>query len=269
MPNFWKMQALGNDFVIWDNIQATVSPHTFDIKTLCDRHLGIGCDQMIFIESAETADYACRFFNTDGSEAEQCGNGIRCVAAYLFLTQQLPATAFTLQTKAGMIGLTYHTLDKITVNMGLPEFEPAKIPFLCDTQQNNYSLNVDNLSATILSMGNPHAIIEVANLQTFPIASYGAKIAQLPVFPNSVNVGFMKVINSQLIQLQTFERGVGITHACGTNACAAVIAGIINQKLSSFVEVQLTYGSLWIEWRGPGHPVFMTGPAVKVFEGKI
>lgn len=265
------MQGLGNDFVVMDTIHQSPDLHPLAIKTLADRHIGIGFDQLLLIEKSEKADFACRIFNADGTPAEQCGNGIRCVARFVHEEKLTPKKAFTIETQAGITQVSIDTYDAITADMGVPRFKPVEIPLLQETQQKLYELNLQDevYHGAILSMGNPHVIIKVSALSSFPITEIGAKIARLPIFPMSCNVGFMQIIDRQHIQLRTFERGVGATLACGTNACAAVVAGIMNEWLDHKVTVQLALGNLIITWEKATDSVKMMGPAMRVFAGVI
>lgn len=265
------MQGLGNDFVVIDATHQSPDLHSLAIKTLADRHIGIGFDQLLLIEKSETADFACRIFNADGTPAEQCGNGIRCVARFVHEEKLTSKKAFTIETQAGITPVSIDTYDTITADMGVPRFKPDEIPLLQATQQKLYELKVqgDVYHCAIVSMGNPHAIIKVPALSSFPVTEMGAKIAQLPIFPQSCNVGFMEIIDKQHILLRTFERGAGATLACGTNACAAVVAGIMNDWLDHKVTVQLALGNLIITWEKVTDSVKMMGPALRVFSGVI
>lgn len=259
---FCKMHGLGNDFVLIDAINQTFVPDKLWISRLADRHLGIGFDQLLLIEKSHHADFACRIFNADGSEAEQCGNGIRCVARFIQEESLSNLKLLSIETKAGLIKIVIHDYDKIEANMGIPNIEPTL--FSIQTE-----IASSPIEFTALSIGNPHAIIRRNDIKNFPIEDIAGKIAHHAFFPQGVNVGFIEIIDRQHIQLRTIERGVGETFACGSNACAAVVAGIFNNLLDNKVTVHLQYGDLVIEWKGEGQPVMMLGPATRVFAGTI
>jgi len=268
--SFHKMHALGNDFVVMNTMTQAILFEKPLIQHLANRHMGIGCDQLLLIETSRHADFGCRIFNADGSEAEQCGNGIRCVARFVHEEQFIQSKSISFETKAGISHILIKDYDNIQVSMGMPIFEPADIPFLIEKSSNIYELtDVSPDQLTVLSMGNPHAIVQVPSLKEYPVAEIGAKMAVHPAFPAGTNSGFIEVINRQHIRLRTFERGSGETFACGSNACAAVVAGIKNGWLDSVVRVELTYGELLIEWQGDQNSVLMTGPATSVFTGII
>lgn len=267
------MHGLGNDFILIDGINQLIHIDKTITKILADRHLGIGFDQLLLIEKSHIADFACRIFNSDGSEANQCGNGMRCVARFLQEESLTNNNSLTIETKSGVVDVTIHTYEKIEVTMGTPYFTPEKIPFLVEKQKKIYDLEIDHpitpVKIAVVSMGNPHAILQVNSITNYPIAEIGAMIAKHPAFPESTNVGFLEIVNRSHIRLRTYERGAGATFACGTNACAAVVAGIINHWLDHQVVVELNYGNLDIEWQGLDHPVIMTGPASRVFLGSV
>lgn len=256
---FWKMHGLGNDFVVIDTLTQDVSINALPIKELAHRHTGIGFDQLLLIGKSDNADFSCRIFNSDGSEAEQCGNGMRCVTRYIQESKLSSKNKLSIETKAGIVEAIINDFDHIQVNMGTPTFDAP-----CDIEldDNSYKL-------TIVSMGNPHAILPVDTIKTFPISNIGPKISTHSIFPHGTNVGFMEVVDRGHIRLRTFERGSGETLACGSNACAAVVAGIQNGLLDNKVKVELLLGDLWIEWTGKDMPVLMIGPAAAVFEGRI
>jgi diaminopimelate epimerase len=270
---FSKMHGLGNDFVVINAMSHPIQLSLNQIQHIADRHLGIGCDQILIIEKTPPAQFVCRIFNADGSEAEQCGNGLRCVAQFLYDKKLAVKNTFSIATTAGIFDVQIRDDHLIEIVMGAPCFTPKKIPFITDAAKNIYELQLDQLATcinlSVLSMGNPHAVLEVNSIDTFPVSKMGAEIASHPAFPQSTNVGFMEIINRQHIRLRTFERGAGETFACGSNACAAVVAGIKNGVLDHLVKVSLMYGDLWIEWLGNNSTVKMTGPATTVFEGEI
>ncbi|MES2218920.1 MAG: diaminopimelate epimerase [Pseudomonadota bacterium] len=272
MPSlkFAKMQGLGNDFMIVDAISQNVSLNQFQVPQLSHRHLGIGFDQLLIIEPSTIADFGCRIMNADGSEAEQCGNGLRCVASFIAEKGLSTQKQFTIATRAGIYNAVILPDNQVQIEMGLPCFEPTRIPFLTDSIKNLYPFNLnehDAVQLSVLSMGNPHAVLQVDALNNFPVTEIGRQIAADQAFPQSTNVGFMEIIDRRHIRLRTFERGSGETHACGSNACAAVVSGIINNTLDNKVKVQLKFGELAIEWPEKTKPVLMTGPAVHIFDG--
>ncbi len=267
------MHGLGNDFLVMDTIHQAIDINQIPISLLADRHRGVGFDQLLIVTPSSKADFACRIFNADGSEAEQCGNGMRCVARYLHEEKFTQKNAFTLETRAGLINVIIHDYDHIEVMMGVPCFEPSKIPFKAEKIASQYEISIDSLknpfSITVLSMGNPHAILCVDSLEEAPVATVGADIATHITFPKGTNVGFMQIINPKHIRLRTYERGAGETFACGSNACAAVVAGILNHGLDHKVNVELTYGNLIVEWADEKSSVILSGPATKVFKGTV
>lgn len=267
---FTKMHGLGNDFVVIDAISQAVQLTSVQIMAIANRHFGIGCDQLLLIETAKDprAEFRYRIFNADGEEVEQCGNGARCFA--LFVQQQGLTTNDIIQveTANGMIELAVKS-DQVTVDMGVPDFEPESLPFLVKTRSETYNLMVNGVEYAIgaVSMGNPHAVMLVDNLDTLNIETLGGAIGSHSQFPNRVNVGFMQIINSGEIRLRVYERGVGETLACGTGACAAVAVGRMFGKLDKHVTVRLHGGDLDILWQGTGHHLLMTGQAATVFQG--
>jgi diaminopimelate epimerase len=254
---FTKMHGLGNDFIVIDAIHQTLDLSTIPINQLSHRYTGIGFDQLIWLETSDIAEFSCRFFNADGSEAEQCGNGVRCLARYVHENGFIAKNTFQIETKSGAVSVRITDYNNIEVSLGIPAL------------QGNKSINLARTThdITILSMGNPHAILQVDSVKAFPVTEIGSQIATHSVFPQGTNVGFVQVINSQKILLRTYERGVGETYACGSNACAAVVAGITNEQLNAEVTVELALGELQIRWDGAGTPVIMKGPAEKVFDG--
>jgi len=269
---FTKMHGLGNDFVVLNGIDQTIDLTQSQIRFLADRHFGIGCDQVLLVERAQgEADFRYRIFNADGGEVEQCGNGARCFVRYVHdhsLTQQ---REIRIETLSGVISPKLEGSGNVTVNMGKPIFEPEKIPFIAERVAKTYSLEIDDNLVTIsaLSMGNPHAVRIVENVETAPVDTEGALIESHQRFPKKVNVGYMQIVDRNHIQLRVFERGAGETLACGTGACAAVVAGINLGLLEHRVVVGTKGGELTIHWPQEDEPVWMTGPAVTVFEGEI
>lgn len=267
------MHGLGNDFAVFDGISQKIEFSEQAIQRLADRHFGIGFDQLLIIEKSdvETSDFHYRIFNADGSESGQCGNGVRCVARFLNEKKITNKTSLRLSAAAGVMSVELSEFEHIRVNMGLPILEPKLIPMDMPYQSTQYILSLFETEQKIMavSMGNPHAIIRVENVDKAPITTLGERIGHHPAFPERTNVEFMQIISRNKIKLRVFERGSGETLACGTGACASVVAGIINQWLDTKVAVELTGGTLEIEWQGVGHPVMMTGPAVTVYEGSI
>ena len=271
--HFTKMHGIGNDFVVINAVDRPITLNTQQLQQIANRHLGIGCDQILLVESyaGNDADFRYRIFNADGGEVEQCGNGARCFARFVIDQGLTHKTNIPVMTSAGKIILTVQNNGDITVNMGIPITQPAKIPFITEHEQNDYSLILDNTPITFgaVSMGNPHAVLTVDNIATAPVATWGALLESHPQFPNRVNVGFMQILNPEHIRLRVFERGTGETQACGTGACAAVVIGILQNKLTNIVKVDLPGGQLTVQWQSRTAPVIMTGPAKSVFTGCI
>lgn len=269
---FTKMQGLGNDFVVLDGINQAITLDREQIRKLADRHFGIGCDQLLLVEKAEgQADFRYRIFNADGGEVEQCGNGARCFVRYVHdhgLTQK---NEIRIETLSGVISPHLEVNGNVTVNMGKPIFEPEAIPFIAEQRALTYPLELPGQPVTIsaVSMGNPHAVRVVPDVDNAPVDAEGALIESHPRFPKRVNVGYLQVLDRAHIKLRVFERGAGETLACGTGACAAVVAGINLGLLDHRVKVGTRGGELTISWQGNDEPVWMTGPAVTVFEGEI
>ena len=270
---FTKMHGLGNDFVVIDAINQDVDLLDEEVRLIADRHFGIGCDQLLLVEAAESddVDFIYRIFNADGGEVEQCGNGARCFAVFVREKGLTDKDDIRVETASGVIELHVQPDGQITVNMGIPEFSPWKIPFNADSRRKEYSLDVNGEVFQIgaVSMGNPHAVTIVKNIDTAAIDELGAGIENHPLFPNRVNAGFMQVIDDAHIRLRVYERGAGETLACGTGACAAMVIGYVQGYLAEQVQVDLPGGSLQISWQGEASPVMMTGPATTVFEGII
>jgi len=270
---FTKMQGLGNDFVVLDGINQRVSLNAEQIRRIADRHFGVGCDQLLLVEKPlhPEADFRYRIFNADGGEVEQCGNGARCFVRFVHdhgLTQK---TEIRVETSCGIIAPRLEEDGMVTVDMGAPRFEPSEIPFVTSKRALTYDVEVGSATVELstLSMGNPHAVQIVTGIDTAPVALQGPLIEHHTLFPQRVNAGFMQIIDRGHIRLRVFERGAGETLACGTGACAAVVAGIMRGLLDTQVTVSMPGGDLLIRWEGEGSPVLMTGPAVVVFEGEI
>ena len=271
--SFTKMHGLGNDFVVIDATSQPVDLTMEQIRFLADRRLGVGCDQLLLVEPPRQpeADFTYRIFNADGGEVEQCGNGARCFARYVRDQGLTRKQQIAVATAAGIITLQVEADGQITVDMGVPIFEPADVPFAADTRAEVYPLEVEatQVEVSVVSMGNPHAVMRVDQVDKAPVTSLGPRIESHARFPRRVNVGFMQVVDRQHIRLRVFERGVGETLACGSGACAAVVVGRQRGWLDDKVTVGLTGGNLKIQWQGEGQPVLMTGPAVSVYEGRI
>ena len=271
--SFSKMHGLGNDFVVIDAINQQVKLSTPQIRHIADRRHGVGCDQLLLVEAPEQpdAEFRYRIFNADGREVEQCGNGARCFARFVRQKGLTEASRIPVQTKAGRIELVIQDDGQVCVDMGTPHLEPDDIPFQAMVRAQRYALSVNSETVEIgaVSMGNPHAVLEVPHLDSAPLAKLGPQIEAHPRFPNHVNVGFMEIVDRSRIRLRVFERGVGETLACGSGACAAVVIGRIQGTLDETVTVELRGGDLVVSWAGEHQPVLMTGPATFVFEGKI
>ena len=271
--NFSKMHGLGNDFIVIDAINQSVSLDAELVRQLADRHRGIGCDQLLIVEPAQHTDseFFYRIYNADGSEVEQCGNGARCFARFVRDKGLTKNNTILVDTASGRISLQIETNDEVTVNMGRPRFAPSDIPLRRDTVEDEYSLNIDDELVTFgaVSMGNPHAVLLVDDIDDAPVNTLGPQLESHPDFPKRVNVGFAQVINEDQIRLRVYERGAGETEACGSGACAAMVVarqqGLVNDK----VDVDLHGGTLQISWAGDDTPVWMTGPATHVFDGQI
>jgi diaminopimelate epimerase len=270
---FTKMHGLGNDFVVFDSIHQSLSLTPERIRRIADRRFGIGCDQVLVVESSDQADidFRYRIYNADGGEVEQCGNGARCFARFVRDKGLTDKDEIAVATSTGVIYPHIQSDFEVMVNMGVPQFEPKDIPFDTAARETTYPLELGDTTVTVgvVSMGNPHAVQVVADVDRAPVAEQGQRFQTHPRFPNQVNAGFMQVVDRSHIRLRVFERGVGETLACGTGACAAVAVGRQMGLLDGRVTVELPGGTLKIHWEGEGQPVFMTGPATTVFEGEI
>ena len=270
---FTKMHGAGNDFVVIDLISQRCRLRPRDVRKLADRHFGVGCDQVLLVEAPgdPEVDFRYRIFNADGNEVEQCGNGARCFARFVRDRKLTSKRVIKVETAAGIIELRVRNREDVEVDMGVPRLEPEEIPLAAQQRANHYPLNVDGQEHEVgaVSMGNPHAIMRVENVDSAPVERLGPLIEAHPDFPQRVNAGFMQVIDPHNIRLRVFERGVGETLACGTGACAAAIHGILTGDLQDPVTVALPGGKLSISWAGEGQPVMMTGPTAVVFEGTI
>ncbi|MGC8503625.1 MAG: diaminopimelate epimerase [Acidithiobacillus sp.] len=268
---FTKMEGLGNDFVVFDGVRQRVVLRPEDIRALADRHFGIGCDQVLLVEPSGRADcdFRYRIFNADGAEVEQCGNGARCFALFVRRAGLSAKRDIPVETRAGRLELHMGENGQVTVDMGVPQLEPAAIPFRADHPAASYILDVEGQAVSIaaVGMGNPHALLLTKGVDSAPVSSLGPKLERHPAFPRHSNVGFMEIDDRQHLRLRVWERGAGETLACGSNACAAVVAGQGWGLLDETVWVTLPGGALEIRWQGPGTHLYMTGPARAVFDG--
>ncbi|MBS1131695.1 MAG: diaminopimelate epimerase [Proteobacteria bacterium] len=270
---FSKMHGLGNDFVVLDGVRQSVSLSPEQLCYLADRHFGVGCDQILLVEKASQPgiDFRYRIFNADGGEVEQCGNGARCFVRFVHDEGLTDKREIRVETMRGIISPRLEGDGNVTVDMGIPRFLPAEIPFLAEDDVIIHLLDVadETLETSVVSMGNPHAVQVVESVDTAPVGEHGPLIEKHPRFPQRVNAGFMQIVDRHAIKLRVYERGSGETMACGTGACAAVVAGIRRGLLDSPVRVTTRGGDLTIAWGGDERPVLMTGPAVTVFTGEI
>lgn len=270
--HFTKMHGLGNDFVVLDLItqNRAVTPEL--VKRLADRRFGIGCDQVLLVEppTRPDVDFRYRIFNADGGEVYQCGNGARCFARFVRDHKLTGKDHLVVETGAGVIELALKK-GLVEVDMGVPRLEPAEIPIEAQSRQITYTLEIgaQAVELSAVSMGNPHAVIVVDDVDTAPVAELGQALQCDPRFPEQVNVGFMQVVDRRHIRLRVYERGAGETLACGSGACAAVVAGRLRGLLDDSVVAALRGGELHIRWAGVGEPVVMSGPATSVYEGQI
>ncbi|WP_445495433.1 diaminopimelate epimerase [Photorhabdus sp. SF281] len=270
---FSKMHGLGNDFMVVDAVTQNVYFSPELICRLADRHTGVGFDQLLIVEAPydPDLDFHYRIFNADGSEVAQCGNGARCFARFVRLKGLINKRDIKVSTQSGRMVLSITNDDQVCVNMGEPEFEPHLVPFRALKAEKTYILRVveKTVLCGVVSLGNPHCVIQVADVETAEVGILGPALESHERFPERANIGFMQVLNRGHIRLRVYERGVGETQACGSGACAAVAIGIQQQLLDSHVQVDLPGGSLFICWEGPGTPLYMTGPATHVYDGTI
>jgi diaminopimelate epimerase len=270
---FSKMHGLGNDFVVLDGVRQSLTLTPEQLRHLADRHFGIGCDQILLVEPAVQpgVDFRYRIFNADGGEVEQCGNGARCFVRFVHDQGLTDKLEIRVETMSGVIGPRLEADGLVTVDMGVPVFEPEKIPFVSPSAEMVQPLMVRDrdVMITAVSMGNPHAVQVVADVDEAPVAKDGPLIETHPRFPQRVNAGFMQILDRHAIRLRVHERGAGETLACGTGACAAAVTGVVRGLVDSPVRVETRGGDLSISWAGAGTPVLMTGPAVTVFSGEI
>ena len=270
---FTKMHGLGNDFMVIDLVSQHAHIQPKNAKQWGDRHTGVGFDQLLIVEppSNPDVDFRYRIFNADGSEVEQCGNGARCFARFVLDKRLTVKRQMRVETKGGIIELDVRNDGLISVNMGAPRLVPADIPFQAEQQALSDSVAVDGQTVELaaVSMGNPHAVLRVDSVDNAPVHSLGPKLEHHPRFPQRVNVGFLQVVDRKQARLRVWERGAGETQACGTGACAAAVTAISQGWMDSPLQIELPGGRLSIEWAGPGQPVMMSGPAVRVYEGQV
>ncbi|HQR10364.1 MAG TPA: diaminopimelate epimerase [Casimicrobiaceae bacterium] len=270
---FTKMQGLGNDFVVLDGVRQRVDLSPAQVRLLADRRFGVGCDQVLLVEKpagSGNADFRYRIFNADGGEVEQCGNGARCFVVFVRDQGLTSKRELRVETAGGLIVPRLEADGQVTVDMGVPRFLPADVPLVDGTGAVSEALEVDGTKIEIsaLSMGNPHAVQVVSDVDAAPVTTQGPRIENHPRFPQRVNAGYMQVVDRATIRLRVWERGAGETLACGTGACAAVVAAMRRGLVDSPVRVRVRGGELAIAWAGEGRPVRMTGPAATVFEGE-
>lgn len=267
------MHGLGNDFIVIDAINQRLALTPKKIRLMAERHTGIGFDQLLVVEkpSQPNMDFKYRIFNADGSEVGQCGNGARCFAKFVRDKKLSDKQDIHVETKSGHLILHIDEHELITVNMGIPRHLPQEIPLIAQQEARFYTVNINGIEKAFgaVSMGNPHAVLQVNDIKTAPLDTIGMQLESHHIFPERANIGFMQVMNRKTIKLRVYERGTGETLACGSGACAAVVIGIEQNLLDNLVRVELAGGDLTIEWGGRGNPVQMTGPAVSVFEGYI
>ena len=277
MIKFTKMQGLGNDYIYIyctevDNIKNISELAIF----LSDRHFGIGGDGVILISQSQKADFRMRMFNSDGTEAQMCGNGIRCVGKFVFDKGLTNRKNITIETLAGIKLLTLNTesgkVKTVKVDMGEPILEPGKIPVICkEKMAQNIILKIldKEFNITCVSMGNPHAVIEVDNVESFEVSKYGPILEKSEIFPEKANIEFIQILDKETIKMRVWERGTGETLACGTGACASLVACNINNKVNNKATVKLLGGDLAVEWNKENNHIYMTGPAKTVYEGEF
>jgi diaminopimelate epimerase len=266
------MHGLGNDFVVIDAINPSVELTAEQIRDMADRHYGVGFDQLLMVQAAKgTADFRYVIYNADGSEVSQCGNGARCFALFVKQKGLTDKATIRVETGAGELILDVNEQNEVTVDMGEPQCVPAEIPLAVEQQQSTYQVEAagDNVEFSAVAMGNPHAVIQVADIQTAPVELVGKAMESHEVFPERANIGFSQITSPSSLALRVYERGAAETLACGSGACAAVVAGIQRGELKTPVTVTLPGGDLTIDWQGAGHSVIMTGPATFVFDGMI
>ncbi|OEY66455.1 diaminopimelate epimerase [Marinobacter sp. X15-166B] len=273
MLAFTKMHGLGNDFMVVDAISQSCRLTAEQIQSLSDRNFGVGFDQLLVVEppGSPDVDFRYRIYNADGSEVEQCGNGARCFARFVRDRRLTNKTLIRAETTRGVLELRVGRDGWVTVNMGVPELEPAAIPFVADAREPVYTVSVagQTVALSAVSMGNPHGVLVVDDVARAPVDTLGPALEQHPRFPARANIGFMQIVDRKKVRLRVFERGCGETLACGSGACAAVVSGRLRGLLDPRVRVELPGGPLTVEWQGQGAPVMMEGPTESVFEGQV
>lgn len=273
LVRFTKMHGLGNDFVVLDLITQRLKVNERTVLKLADRHTGIGFDQLLIVQppTQPDMDFAYRIFNADGSEVEHCGNGARCFARFVREKKLTHKDEIHVETAKGRAILHLREDRQVKVDMDVPVLTPEQIPFTADQQADSYQIEVDGETFTIgaVSMGNPHGVLVFDDIDTAPVETLGPALEAHPRFPAKANIGFMQILSRNEVKLRVYERGAGETRACGTGACAAVVAGRLQGLLDEHVKVNLPGGTLEIQWQGKDHSLFMTGPATTVFEGQI
>lgn len=273
MLDFTKMHGLGNDFVVLDGVRQRIALTPVQVRAIADRHFGVGCDQLLIVEPPTRADtdFRYRIFNADGGEVEQCGNGARCFARFVYERGLTMRRDMTVDTLGGLLDLRIEDDGQVTVNMGVPRFEPADVPFDAPARAAVYVLDMQNetVEISVLSMGNPHAVQFVADVEQAPVTTQGAHIEAHARFPKRINAGYAQIVDRSNMRVRVWERGAGETLACGSGACAAMVAGRMRGYLDEQVTVALRGGQLRIRWTGEGQPVWMTGPAVTVYRGQL
>ncbi len=270
MLEFVKMQGLGNDFIVIDARQLKIADWPEQARKLCHRRLGIGADQLILLGNSSRGYFSMLIYNPDGSSAQMCGNGIRCLAKYIWDRGLAQGDGLEIETLAGIIR-PRKAGDLVEVDMGQPVLEADKIPVKLSGKVIAYPVEIAGkpLQITCVSMGNPHCVVFVDDIANAPVAELGPKIEHHPLFPERTNMEFVQVVSPQEIRMRVWERGAGITPACGTGACASAVAAILNSKTQRQVCVHLDGGDLLIDWREDNNRVYMTGPAVEEFKGEI
>lgn len=270
---FTKMHGLGNDFMVLDLISQHAHIQPKHVRLWGDRKTGVGFDQLLIVETPSTpdVDFRYRIFNADGSEVEQCGNGARCFARFVFDKRLTVKKQIRVETRGGIIELLLKGDGQVRVDMGAPRLQATEIPFIAEAETLSHAVQVEGetVELAVVSMGNPHGVLRVADVDQAPVLTLGPKLECHPRFPQKANIGFLQIIDAQRARLRVWERGVGETRACGTGACAAAVAGIRQGWLKSPVSIELPGGLLNIEWDGVGQSVLMTGPATRVYEGQV
>jgi diaminopimelate epimerase len=271
---FSKMQGQGNDFVVIDGVRQSIDLTPEQVRRIADRHFGIGCDQLLLVEKPRTegTDFRYRIWNCDGNEVEQCGNGSRCFARFVRDQGLTSKESMRVETMSGIIEPRIEASGQVTVDMGPPQFEPCEVPFdWVGEPRLTYPIEVGGRRSevSVVSMGNPHAVQIVSDVERAPVTTEGPLIERHPAFPKRVNAGYLQIVDRAHVRLRVWERGAGETLACGTGACAAVASGIRLGLLDNEVEVETRGGKLRIKWPGNSHAVMMTGDAVRVFDGEI